>query len=261
MPRQLDARAAVARLPPRPRAAQLVPSGRSIAVGLALAVLASLLYLGARESPMFAVRTIEIEGVRPPVAWRVEAALRPLAGESLLKVRADDVSRLATALPYVAGVSYDRAFPNTLRVRVEIERPFAVLRRGAEAWLVSRSGRVTTQIPQRTHRALPRIWLPKSVDVSLGATLGSGGGAEEVALLAPVREARLGRRVASVRTTNGQNVFVLHGGLELRVGSGSELPLKLAIARRILARAPVFGYLDVSVPERPVAGQNHEVSG
>jgi hypothetical protein len=37
--------------------------------------------------------------------------------------------------------------------------------------------------------------------------------------------------------------------------------LKLAIAERILSQTVVSGYLDVSVPERPVAGQVSQVSG
>ena len=44
---------------------------------------------------------------------------------------------------------------------------------------------------------------------------------------------------------------------EVRLGDASDLALKLAVARRILpALAGVGGYLDVSVPERPVAGQD-----
>jgi cell division septal protein FtsQ len=261
MPGHLRARAAAARLPPRPFAVQLVPSGRSVAVSLALALLALLAYLGARETAVFAVRSIEVQGVRGAVARRVETALIPLEGKSLLKVNGSEVTRLATALPYVAGVTYDRAFPNTLRVRVEIEQPLAVVRRGVEAWLVSRRGRVTERIAQGTHRKLPRIWLPQTVDVSLGATLATGAGADEVAMLAPLREARLARRVASVHRADGQWVYMLRGGLELRAGTRSDLPLKLAIARRILARTPVYGYLDVSAPDRPVAGLDSQVSG
>jgi hypothetical protein len=101
------AREAVARLPPAPRALKLVPSGRSVAVSLVLVVAAALLYLGARETPVFAVRTIDVEGVRPSVARRVEMALRPLEGESLLKVRSGEVERLATALPSIASETYD----------------------------------------------------------------------------------------------------------------------------------------------------------
>jgi cell division septal protein FtsQ len=194
------------------------------------------------------------------MARRVETALSPLRGESLLKVKGDDVTGLATALPYVAGVTYDRAFPNTLRVRVEAERPLAVVRHGIEAWIVSRRGRIMKRIPQRTHRALPRIWLDRSVDVTLGATLAAGGGGEDVAMLDALRGAKLARRIATVRNVGGQWVYVLRGGLELRVGTRVDVPLKLEIARRILQQTPVFGYLDVSVPERPVAQDNPQLS-
>ena len=230
-------------------------------VSLALALLALLAYLGARETPVFAVRTIEVEGVRPKLARHVVAALSPLEGTSLLKVQGDEVSRLATSLPYIAGVTYDRAYPNTLRVHVEAEQPLAVVRRGAEAWLVSRHGRITKRIAQRTHGTLPRIWLQKSVDLSLGGTLAAGGGAEEVGLLDGLRRAGLATRVASVHDVDGTWTYVLRGGLQLRVGKPSELPLKLAIAERILSRTPVFAYLDVSVPERPVAGTDPQLSG
>ena len=244
----------VARLPPRSAAARLLPSGRAVAVSFALAVLALLAYLGARETPVFAIRTIDVQGARPPLARRVEAALRPLQGTSLLTVHAAAVTRLATAIPSIAGVSYDRAFPNTLRVHVEAERPVAVVRRGIEAWLVSRRGRVLTRIAQGTHRRLPRIWLPHTAAVSLGGTLAPDGGGEEVLMLDALYGARLGARVSSVHAVAGQWVYALRGGVQLRVGSRSELALKLAIARRILVRMPVYGYLDVSVPERPVAG-------
>jgi hypothetical protein len=230
-------------------------------VSLVLAVLALLAYVAARDTPVFAVRTIEVAGVRPALARRVQAALRPLEGKSLLKVRNDEVTRLATALPSISSVTYDRAFPNTLRVRVETEQPVAVVRRGLEAWLVSRRGRVTERIAQGTHRALPRIWLRRSVAVSLGGTLAARGGADEVALLDALRGTGLTRRVASVHEVAGQWVFVLRGGVQLRVGTRSALALKLAVARSILSRAPVFGYLDVSVPDRPVAGQEPQVSG
>ena len=159
-------------------------------------VLAALAYAGARETSVFAVRTIEIHGARPAVARRVERALQPLEGKSLLKVRGEDVARLATALPSVAGVTYDRAFPNTLRVTVVAEKPVAVVRRGVEAWLVSRRGRVLVRIPQRTHRALPRIWLRQPAPLSAGVTLASTGGGDEVVLLNALRGTELERRVA-----------------------------------------------------------------
>jgi cell division protein FtsQ len=240
---------------------RVAPSSRSLAIGAILAAAAALAYVGARETSVFAIHTVRVEGVPPALAHRVQTALEPLEGTSLLKVKPDDVSRLATALPDVASVSYDRAFPNTLRVRVEPEQPLAVLRRGSDSWLVSRRGRVTQKIPRGTFDALPRVWVPGSVDVALGMTIGAGDGAAEVAALAPVRAAGLSSRVLTVKIAAGQITYAMRGGLELRVGSSDNLPLKLAIARELLGREALTGYLDVSVPERPVAGSNPQVSG
>lgn len=260
---QPRARAAVVHLPRRPTAGARgsAPTGRSVVAGLVLAAVAALAYVAARETPVFAVRTIQVEGASPDLARRVHTALQPLEGESLLKLRAGEVARLATELPRVAGVSYDRSFPNTLVVRVESEQPLAVVRRGSGSWLVSRRGRVIGAIARGRFRGLPRIWLPQKVEIVLGATLGRGGGAEEVAALAPLRAAGLGGRVTTVRIDGGQVTYALRGGLALHVGSMDGLALKLAVARRILAGGGLSGYLDVSVPERPVAGTNPQVSG
>ena len=237
-----------------------MPSLRSLAIGVILAAVAALAYVGARETSIFAIHAVRVEGVPPAMAHRVQTALEPLQGMSLLKLKPDDVSRLATALPDVASVSFDRAFPNTLRVRVESEQPLAVLRRGPESWLVSRRGRVTQRIQQGTFEGLPRVWIPRSVDVTLGGTMGLGDGAAEIAVLAPVRAAGLSSRVLTVQIAAGQVTYALRGGLELRVGSTDNLPLKLAVARELLAQEALTGYLDVSVPERPVAGSNPQVS-
>jgi cell division protein FtsQ len=260
---QPRARAAVVHLPQRRGldASRFLPSARSLVLGFLLAAFASAAYLGARETSVFAVRSIRVEGVPPAQARRVQDALRPIEGESLLKLKPDDVSRLATALPDVASVSYDRAFPNTLRVQVEAERPLAVLRHASESWLVSRDGRVMREVPKGAFAGLPRIWVPQSVDITLGSTLGAGGGAAEAAALAPVVAAGLASRVLTVGVADGQVAYALRGGLELRVGSTENLPLKLAVAREILRRESLTGYLDVSAPERPVASTDPQLSG
>jgi hypothetical protein len=50
-------------------------------------------------------------------------------------------------------------------------------------------------------------------------------------------------------------LFRLRSGLEIRLGRPADVRLKLAIARRALRGLPSgTTYLDVSVPERPVAG-------
>jgi cell division protein FtsQ len=259
--RQPPARAAVARLPARARVLELRPSARSVVVGLAVAAAAALAFVAARETSVFAVRQIEVQGVDPQLARRVRAVLEPLQGMSLLKVHADRVEQLATTLPTVASVSYDRAFPNTLRVVVQAEEPVAVVRHGNRAWLVSRRGRLMERIAQGTHRRLPRVWIPRALRVPVGGTLARGRGAEEVALLGATRGEPLARQIRTVRQVDGLWTYVLRGGLQIRVGDRTNLPLKLAVAAAILERTPILGYLDVSVPQRPVAHANSQVSG
>jgi len=243
--------------------ARLAPSSRSLLIGFGLAVLAVGTYELARESSMFAIERVEIRGADPHTAAAVRHALGPLDGKSLLALGGGEVARRAQAVPSVISASYDRAFPHTLRVTIVEERPVAVLHRGTDLFLVSARARVLRPLPANALLGLPRIWVPRTTDVTLGATLGGDPGAA-VAALVPLHHLRLPVRVATAHAATGQLFLQLRNGLELRLGTPEDLPLKLTIARRIVpSLAPVPGaYLDLSVPERPVAGSdNSQVAG
>jgi hypothetical protein len=60
---------------------------------------------------------------------------------------------------------------------------------------------------------------------------------------------------------DGVLTLVLASGTELRLGDSGDLRLKLSIAKRLLPLAAGARYVDVSVPERPVAGSNPQVAG
>jgi cell division septal protein FtsQ len=262
------ARAAVARLPlpAAPRgllalAGRLAPSWRSLLVGVLLLIGAGGTYLAARETSLFAVQQIEIRGASPRVAAEVRRALGPLAGTSLLKLSGTDVERRLIGLPTVAAASYDRAFPHTLRVYVRAEQPLAVLRRGSVGWLVSASGRVMRDLPHPRLSSLPRIWLAPSASVSVGAVLADEHGRKAVNALAELRSIRLGSSPRDIVTGDRGVSLLLRTGIEIRLGEGSNLRLKLAVARRILPLLSPPGYLDVSVPERAVAGVNSQLEG
>jgi hypothetical protein len=84
-------------------------------------------------------------------------------------------------------------------------------------------------------------------------------------VLAPLTGAPLPGGVRTVEGGKRGLVLILGGGMELRLGDAGDLRLKLAIARRILratgAAAAGGGYLDVSVPVRPVLATNSQVEG
>jgi cell division protein FtsQ len=216
-------------------------------------------YVLARQTSVFALTKIEVEGAPPSVAAEIQATLAPYRGTSLVSFDRSRAARRLSAVAEVATARLDRAFPHTLKVSVRLERPVAVLRRGADAWLVSASARVLREL-QRPYPRLPRIWVPRSVDVAVNSTLG-GIGAQGIAAVAPLKTLRVGADVREVLTDGGELTLVLGSGMQLRLGDSGDLKLKLSIARQLLPLTPGAAYVDVSVPERPVAGYNSQVGG
>jgi hypothetical protein len=234
---------------------RFVPSGRSLLLSFAVLGAAVLALWGARASAVFGVQEVVVEGAPRPVAQEVRKATRGLLGESLLTIDAEAVADRVRALPSIAGASVDRAFPHTLVVRVSPERPVAVARRGRSSWLVTAGGKVVREIETGTQRGLPRLWLQKGVALQLGGTLPASFTPATKALGA-VHEVKLPRRIKAVRSTETGLTLVPHRGPEIRLGDATDIVLKLAVAARILPLVEEGTlYLDVSVPERPVASR------
>ena len=231
----------------------LLPSGRSLLVAFAVLGGVLLAILVARETALFAVRSIEVTGAGPGVERQVEQSLRDRDGASLFGLDLDAARVDVTGLPTVASVSFDRAYPHTLRVAVVPERPVAVIRQGAASFVVSRRGRVMARVDRTVKPDLARIWVAKDVRLDPGSFV-EGDLITAVRAVAPLAGIHFPSRVVSVRTTDGLTLR-LRSGLELRLGNTREVDLKLAVADRVLRVLPAgSSYLDVSVPDRPVAG-------
>lgn len=232
--------------------ARFVPSGRSLLVACAVLVGAFGAYWLALVTPLFAVQRVEVRGASPDIERQVRAAARDTLGTSLVSVDAADVAAKVRSLPMVAAVSVDRAFPHTLVLRVAEERPVAVARRRTKAWLVTGSGKVIRETTPISDRDLPRIWLartvPVALDVRLPAPYLSGARA-----LAAARAA--GLAVKGLRMESGELTLALRSEVDVRLGPDRDLGLKVAVAKRVVrVVGPDIGYVDVSVPERPIAG-------
>jgi cell division protein FtsQ len=252
--------------PRRLEVLRLVPSGRSLVVGVTLILLAAGLYALARGTSMFALQRVQVDGASPELAAEVQALLRTYQGRSLVAVDGAAIEQRVDGLAAVRGAVVDRAFPHTLRVRVIPELAVAVLRRGADSWLVSARGRVIAAISLGEKGALPRIWLPPTTDIQVGALLADDPGGLAARSLAAFVGSGFPKRIAFVRALDGQITLGLLGGLEVRLGAPVDLRLKIAIAHGLLPgfAPPSQGgpdYLDVAVPERPVAGRNSQPSG
>jgi cell division protein FtsQ len=236
---------------------RLLPSGRSLLIGFAIVAGALGLYALARGTPMFSVQKVDVEGASPAVAAKVRATLAPIRGTSLLALNGADVEQRLSRLTDVSSVSYDRDFPHTLRILVRAERPAAIARRGAGAWLVSANAKVLARVPPGKRHAYPQVWLTASDDPQVGSALADRFGLRAVRALALAQRAGFQTRVGTVQARDHQLTFLLASGLELRLGDLRAIRLKLAVASRILPKLRDTGgyaYLDVSVPGRPVAG-------
>jgi cell division protein FtsQ len=250
----------------RPRAlVRLLPSGRSLLLAGALVALAAGVYLLARETSMFAVRGVRVTGASPALARQVGAALDRFDGVSLVSLHGAAVVGAVEDLPAVVSATYDREFPHTLVVRVVPERPVAILRSGTTSWVVSARGRVVAEVARGAFRTLPRIWVPPTTRVEVGSFLSDDAGAAARALRAFV-SAGFARQALWARIRDRELTVLLRSGVELRFGSATDLALKIAVVRGILpamtaASAGGPTYLDVSVPDRPVAGSDSQLSG
>lgn len=234
--------------------ARFVPSGRSLLVALAILTAAGAAYLLALRTSVFAVERVEVKGASPGLERRVTAVTADLVGRSLVSLDASRVADEVRALPTVAGVSVDRAFPHTLVVRVAPERPVAVVQRGSTAWLATGSGKIIGSVDLRARRELPRLWVPKKVETEVGGVLPPYY-VPATRALAAARDVGLGRAVRGVHFEGGELTMTMRRGPEVRLGAPRDLALKVAIARRILRLVGAgTTFVDVGMPGRPVAG-------
>jgi cell division protein FtsQ len=249
-----------------PELRQLVPSLRSLVIGLVLLALGIGTYAAALETSMFAVTTVDVRGGTAEVRAEVRAVLAGELGRSLLKVNGQEVAQRVDSLPDVRSFTYDRAFPHTLRVVVRRQVPVLVVRRvpGRDAFLVAASGMVMRMLPHPRLSSLPRLWVKKDVQLTVGLRVPRDVIGASTALAA-LRGSGLPGGVATVSVGKGELTLTLGGGLQVLLGDPGDIRLKLAVARRILqqtgAAAGGAGYLDVSVPARAVLNTNPRVAG
>lgn len=221
----------------------------ALVAGMALVGLALLGLMGLDRTGAFGVDRVAVVGAKGETAAAVRrAALSTVGPASMLTVEPAHVAAAVAALPGIRAAEVDRAFPGTLRIRVERERPVALAPTGKGLVLVAASGRVLGKPAGRTQ--LPVISSAPSDIPGAGGRITAPGVLEQIALAAvPTRTVKL---QAIGRGEDGI-VARLKGGGEVRFGDGSDLPVKVKVARAVMRRADgAFSYVDVTVPTAPV---------
>jgi cell division protein FtsQ len=195
--------------------------------------------LGLAVSPVFAVRTIAVDGGSPAVTAAVRARLAGLAGTPLALVDPAAVRRAVQAVPQVASYRASSLPPGTLEVRVLERVAVGQVRQGAGWAQLDAAGVV---LSTTTARLAGRPWI--AVPVASGPRF-----AAAVAVLHALPAAVLAR-VEKVSAPGADDVRLrLAPGLTVEWGSADDGAAKGAALRAALKHvAHGARVVDVSAP-------------
>jgi cell division protein FtsQ len=204
-----------------------------------------------RNSSLFAIEEVEVVGVTANQE-RISAALSRAAEDmTTLHVRDDDLRKAVAAFPTVATLTTDTDFPHGLKIEVTERLPIATAQVEGEQTPISADGYPLTGI-DFDPKQLPGL----DADPAEDGRLGPEGTAQAAILGAAPEELRLRLKEATWDLDRGGVVVDLDGAPELRFGEGDRASDKWQAVVTVLADPDLGspGYVDVSVPGRPVSG-------
>jgi cell division protein FtsQ len=222
-----------------------------LAAAVAL-VLGSLYHFWLRDSSLVAVNDVTVTGLTTKEGPRIRAMFEAVAEDmTTLHVRTEELEEAARAFPVVGSIHVEPDFPHGLRIEVE-ERPAAALV-SVDGVPLPVAGDGTVLRGLRPPEGLPLLRMEKPATdgrVTDPQTL-------RALLIAGAAPAGFAQRIDRVGEGPEQGIVVeLEDGPEVIFGDADYAIEKWTAAVRVLADADAAGatYIDVRLPERPVAG-------
>jgi cell division protein FtsQ len=226
---------------------------RSTRVVLGVAVLIAVLTplaLWLRNSGLVRVQRVQVTGIGGPQRTAIRAALTEAALDmTVLHLRGDALRTAVEPYPVVRSLRTETDFPHGLRIVVNAYEPVAALQASGRLTAVAADGTVLRGAPTRglpvvRVRAMPggdRVRDPGAV------------GAIDLLAAAP---AALRARVARIYQGPQGLAATVQNGPKLYFGGAARFEAKWDAAALVLAESSSRGasYVDLRVPERPVAG-------
>jgi cell division septal protein FtsQ len=205
-----------------------------------------------RDWGLFQVEHVSVSGLEGKEAPAIRRALREAGGRmTTLHVQKDELERAVDSFATVRSLSVSTDFPRTLHIVVNEYEPVAAL--------VARDGRRAAV--SRAHTVLRAISAQTALPVVEVGTIPTSGSIEEartqrlvdVLAEAPRQLRRLIER--AYPTAHGLRIAMRNGPV-LYFGSVGRPAAKWAAAAGVLADEAAAGakFIDVRLPERPVAG-------
>jgi cell division protein FtsQ len=224
---------------------------RLLALAALLALLTTVHYAWFRDSSFVQVEDVTVTGLRTEDGARIKARLIE-AGErqSTLHVDEDALRRAIPVGAAVADLRVSTDFPHGMTIHVVQHPPVAVLVAGGQRVAVAEDGSL-----------LKGVRPGRVPSIAVGALPGSGrlgrGRALRLVGVAAAAPTPLRARIQRIRQLPAKGyVAYLSRGPQVILGDATALEAKWAAAAAVLADGASRGaaYVDVRIPERPVAG-------
>jgi cell division protein FtsQ len=216
---------------------------------LALVVLGAM-FLWLRDSSLVGVRQVDITGVSGSQADDIRGALTDAARDmTTLHVRKDVLRDAVQSYPVVRELHADADFPHRLRITVNSYDPIGSMELGGRFVAIARDGTVLDGTPTKGLTAIA------ATGSAAGTKITGTEATKLVRLLAAAPAPLRSRALRAYKGPNGLAVD-LRDGPRLDFGDLAQVDAKWLAAAAVLADEDSRGasYVDVRLPERPVAG-------
>lgn len=233
----------------------------------ALTVVLVVAYFVLRSSSAFAIQNVVCEPTEHVTESDIKNLLEVPDGATLLNFDGSTIEASLKKDPWVGSVSFERQFPDTLRVVVNEQSADAlvVMNAGSIAWYLGTSGswiqptKVTVAQNQSVNDAAlaqatsEGVLLITDVPSSVSPKSGSEATDDVFAAVRTFRDgfsADFSAQVVSYSAPSADNIScTLASGVEISLGSATQVSSKEAIAKEILAAHPgKVTFINVRVP-------------
>lgn len=232
-----------------------------------LAVVLVVAYFVLRSSSAFAIQNVVCEPTEHVTESDIKNLLEVPDGATLLNFDGSAIEASLKKDPWVGSVSFERQFPDTLRVVVNEQSTDAlvVMNAGSIAWYLGTSGswiqptKVTVAQNQSVNDAAlaqatsEGVLLITDVPSSVSPKSGSEATDDVFAAVRTFRDgfsADFSAQVVSYSAPSADNIScTLASGVEISLGSATQVSSKEAIVKEILAAHPgKVTFINVRVP-------------
>lgn len=225
---------------------------RAVLGALAAVVVLVAFGLWLRTSSLVAVDAVTVTGIDGPQSSEIRDALTVAArGMTTLDVDEGALRKAVASYPVVRSLRATAGFPHRLRIAINAYDPVAALQSGGAApTAVSSDG---TLLRGTATKGLPMIGVKPAPG---GGDRVSGSTALRAIRLVAAAPAPLRARIVRVFDATRGLTATVSNGPKLYFGGGERPRAEWSAAAQVLASANAQGasYVDVRVPERPVAG-------